>query len=229
MAGSAAQRASGVLRAGADLVLPVTCGGCTRPGSRWCARCSARLADDPVLCRPRVPPGIPVWALGRYRGPHRQAILALKEHGRRDLVIPLGSSVARAMRTLARWGELPDAPRLHLVPAPTRTLSARRRGGDPVSAIATRTAQALGSRVSVAPMLVTAGAARDSAGLDARDRARNLRGAVQLRASARRPGPGSSVILVDDVLTTGATVAESVHVLASVGVEVAAAVVIAAA
>lgn len=217
-----------VVRAGADLVVPLTCGGCDRPGTRWCARCAARLADDPLECRPRLAPAAPVWALGRYRGSHRAAILALKEHGRRDLASPLGDALSHGIRTLARWGELPDAPHLHLMPAPTRTLTARRRGGDPVTAIATRSADVLGRRVSVAPMLYTAGAARDSAGLDARDRARNLRGAIRLRPD-RSLVDGSVVVLVDDVLTTGATVAESVRVLATAGVGVSAVLVIAAA
>lgn len=80
----------------------------------------------------------------------------------------------------------------------------------------------------MAPMLYTAGAARDSAGLDARDRARNLRGAIRLRPD-RSLVDGSVVVLVDDVLTTGATVAESVRVLATAGVGVSAVLVIAAA
>ena len=75
---------------------------------------------------------------------------------------------------------------------------------------------------------VTSSTARDSAGLDARARARNLRGAVRLRSGAV-PAPGASAILVDDVLTTGATVTESVRVLAENGVDVAAVVVLAAA
>ena len=107
-------------------------------------------------------------------------------------------------------------------------MTARRRGGDPVTAVAANAAPALGRRVRVAPLLVTSSTARDSAGLDARARARNLRGAVRLRSGAV-PTPGASAILVDDVLTTGATVTESVRVLAENDVDVAAVVVLAAA
>lgn len=217
------------MRAGADLVVPVTCGGCGRAGRHWCARCARRLSDTPIECVPRVSPHVPVWALGRYRGPHRHAVIALKEHGRRDLAEPLGLALARAITTLARWAELPDAARLLVVPAPTRRLAARRRGGDPVLTIARHAAEALGAGVRLQPTLMIAAGTRDSAGLDARERARNLRGAVRPSPSARAPGADDVTIVVDDVLTTGATVAESVRVLTTGGHRVAAAVVIAVA
>ncbi|MGW9266500.1 ComF family protein [Gordonia terrae] len=218
----------GIFRAGADLVLPVLCGGCRRPGTRWCPRCEHALSDVPIAARPRVEPGVAVWALGRYRGPHRQAIIEIKEHDRRDLARPLGTALARGIRVLAGWGELPDADRMLLIPAPTRRMTARRRGGDPVTAVASYAAPVLGRRVRVAPLLRTAATARDSAGLDARARAQNLRGAVRLHAGGP-PTRGTTAILVDDVLTTGATAAESVRVLSENGIDVVAVVVLAAA
>lgn len=217
-----------VFDAGADLVFPVLCGGCERPGTRWCRRCEHAVSDVPIAAHPRVDPGVAVWALGRYRGPHRHAIIEIKEHDRRDLARPLGTALARGIRVLAGWGELPDADRMLLIPAPTRRMTARRRGGDPVTAVANHAAPALGRRVHVAPLLMTSATARDSAGLDARARARNLRGAVRVRACGS-PTRGATAILVDDVLTTGATAAESVRVLAENGVDVVAVVVLAAA
>ncbi|ATD71884.1 MULTISPECIES: ComF family protein, partial [Gordonia] len=214
--------------AAADLVFPLVCGGCGRPGTPWCPRCDRAWHDVPVAARPRIPPGVPVWALGRYRGPHRQGIIAVKEHDRRDLIPPLGAALAHAVRVLAGWGEMPDADRLTLIPAPTRRMSARRRGGDRVTAIAEHAAPLLGSRVVVTPLLVTSATARDSAGLDARARARNLAGAVRLRAGPCPP-LGGAALLIDDVITTGATAAESVRVLRAAGVGVAAVVVLAAA
>ncbi|AFR50244.1 putative amidophosphoribosyltransferase [Gordonia sp. KTR9] len=209
-------------------MFPMLCGGCGRPGSGWCRRCEAALSDAPVAAHPRMEPGVAVWALGRYRGPHRQAIIAIKEHDRRDLARPLGAALARGIRVLAGWGELPDADRMLLIPAPTRRMTARRRGGDPVTSVATHAAPVLGRRVQVAPLLRTSATARDSAGLDARARARNLRGAVRLRAGVT-PTRGAAAILVDDVLTTGATAAESVRVLSENGIDVVAVVVLAAA
>ncbi|SDR16414.1 Phosphoribosyl transferase domain-containing protein [Tsukamurella pulmonis] len=78
--------------------------------------------------------------------------------------------------------------------------------------------------MSVAPVLRSVGAA-ESVGLSAAARAANVRGTVRVRGL---PGAGT-VVLVDDVVTTGATLAESVAALARRGVSVAAAITLAAA
>ena len=216
-------------RALADLAVPLQCGGCGRPDVPWCARCATRLADVPRALRPRVDPEVPAWALGRYDGPLRAAVLALKEHGRRDLVSPLGAALARGLVTLAEWGELPAAGRLLLVPAPTRTMSARRRGGDPVTAVAEEAAARLGARVAVRRLLVTAPFARDSAGLGAGARSANLAGAVTVIGRPPSVLRRAGAVVVDDVSTTGATAAASVRALRRAGVEPVAVVVVAGA
>ena len=226
-------RALSLLEALSDLVLPTECGGCGRAGTRWCERCRTRMSDDPVELSPRIAVGAPVWAMGRYRAPYATSVLAMKEHRRRDLAGPLGDALAGALRTLASWSELPDADRLHLIPAPTRPLAARRRGGDTVTAFASRAAGVLGPAVTVTPLLHTAGSVRDSMGLDARHRASNMSGAITCRrlpVALRSTRTGTdAVVLVDDVLTTGATAAESVRVLGTQGISVHCVVVIAGA
>ena len=223
------------LRTLLDLILPAECGGCGVQGTQWCARCATELADDPVLLRPRVDPGIGVWALGPYSGARRRAVIAVKERGRRDLAAPLGSGVAGALSRLQQWGELdpPDVAPVVLVPAPTRPRAARARGGDPVTRIAVA---AVGER-RVCPALVMRRAVRDSVGLNADQRRVNLEGGVRLTRSgaafARRLESESSslqqvsVVLLDDVSTTGATATESVRVLSRVGIRVSAVVVVA--
>ena len=200
-----------------DAVLPLECGGCGAPQTRWCEACAAALrvhTDEPLVVSPRIDPGVPVFALGRYAGPRRRAIVALKEHGRRDLVAPLAAALADGAHRLAGWGILTPDPTV--VPAPTRRLAARRRGGDPV----TRIAAAAGLRV--VPALRTAALVRDSTGLSSAARERNIAGRVRL--TRRLAG---EVLLVDDVLTTGATAREAVRTLAAAGVGVAAVLVIA--
>ena len=67
-----------------DLVLPLECGGCGAPSTRWCPACARQLAvkaDEPHLITPRVDPGVPVLSLGRYTEARREAIVAVKEHG----------------------------------------------------------------------------------------------------------------------------------------------------
>lgn len=201
-----------------DVVLPLECGGCGAPSTRWCGLCAATLqvsADEPAVVAPRVDPGVPVFALGRYAGPRRAAIVAVKERGRRDLIAPLARSLALGVHRLLEWGVL--APPLILVPAPTRRSAARRRGGDPVARMA---AVACSARpdIVVVPALRTAAGVRDSVGLSSAARERNIAGRVRVT----RPVPPGEVLVVDDVITTGATAGEAVRALRAAGVPVAA-------
>ncbi|WP_207840179.1 ComF family protein [Williamsia soli] len=214
-----------------DLVIPTVCGGCGAPGTRWCRRCALVFADTPIELRTSVMLPVPAYALGRYTAARRHAILELKEHGRTDLAVPIGLALATALLTLDRWSALPRSARLVLVPAPTRWWAARRRGGDPVTALAAAAAGELGPGVCVVPALVTSSWARDSAGLSAPERGENLSGAVRLRRGADLSacGGGAAVVLVDDVLTTGSTAAHSIEVLRRAGIEVHLVLVVAAA
>lgn len=210
-----------------DAVLPLRCGGCGAPDTRWCAVCAGQLAvapDEPRLVSPRSDPQVPVFALGRYAGARRQAIIAVKERGRTDLIAPLAVPLAGALHRLLCWGML-DAP-LTIVPAPTRRTAARRRGGDPIARIAAA-ATSGHSGITVAPALRMRALTRDSVGLGSGARERNLAGGVLLRHRAI-PESGGDVLLVDDVVTTGVTLAESVRVLRAGGISVSAALVIAA-
>jgi predicted amidophosphoribosyltransferase len=208
-----------------DLILPLECGGCGAPSTSWCGACAAELAvkaDQPHVVSPRIDPEVPVFALGRYAGARRRAILALKEHGRTDLLTPLACALAVGLHRLLSWGMV-DAP-LTLVPAPTRRSAARRRGGDPVARMAVA-AVAGHPDIAVVGALRMKAMVRDSVGLGTSDRERNIAGRVRLRG---RP-PRTEVIVVDDIVTTGATARESVRVLGAAGVRVAAVLAIAAA
>ncbi|WP_077099317.1 phosphoribosyltransferase family protein [Mycobacterium terramassiliense] len=207
-----------------DLILPLECGGCGAPSTRWCEACALELAvrpDEPHVVNPRVDPEAPVFALGRYAGARRRAILTLKENGRGDLVAPLALALAVGVYRLLTWGMV-ETP-LTIVPAPTRRSAARRRGGDPVTRVA-RAAVAGHPDITVAPALRMKALARDSVGLGTSARERNIAGRVVLRG--RRPG--TEVVVVDDVVTTGTTARESVRILRAAGVRVAAVLAIAA-
>ncbi|NNG36675.1 ComF family protein [Nakamurella sp. DB0629] len=209
----------------ADLVLPRSCPGCGA-AQPWCAGCARTLAD-----RPREPMlgestldgfaaaamALPQFrALARYRGPARAAVIAGKEHGRRDLPPRLGRALATGLLRLQRIGLAPPTE-LWLLPAPTKSTAARGRGGDPVTAMACAVARQLaatGQRVSVARTLRTGAGAADSAGLSAAARADNLAGRIKVRRSALPP-PDAALVLLDDVLTTGATALASCLALAA--------------
>jgi predicted amidophosphoribosyltransferase len=218
-----------------DLVLPRPCPGCGGPGP-WCPGCDATLRGRPRRVRlPEPPPGQPagagqppVWALSRYTDPVRSAILAGKERDRRELPPVLGLALGRGLLRLHRLGVVPGP--MWLVPAPSRRAAARSRGGDPVVAMvraAARFAAGQGHPTGVAPCLVTAGAANDSVGLDAAARAANLADRVRWVPTAAPPD-GVTVLVIDDVLTTGATTAAACRVLRREGVRVGGALVLAA-
>jgi predicted amidophosphoribosyltransferase len=200
-----------------DLVLPGSCGGCGAPGPGWCGACAAVLG--PPL-RPRLPGCPPVLAVGRYRGPLRTAVLAYKERGRRDLAGPLALLLAGALREVSDGGEC------WLVPAPSRPAAARARGGDHVLRLCRRLARGGDPRLHVAPALRLGRRAHDSVGLDAAQRAANLAGRLRVRPDGLPP-PGAHVVVVDDVVTTGATLRTCRAALAHEQCEVAAAVVLA--
>ncbi len=211
-----------------DLILPLECGGCGAVSTRWCDACALVLsvaADEPHVVNPRIDPQVPVFALGRYAGARRRAILAMKEHGRGDLVAPLARALAIGVHRLLTWGMV-ETP-LTIVPAPTRRSAARRRGGDPVTRMARLAGAAVPGHpdITVAQALRMKALARDSVGLGTAARERNIAGRVLLRGQR----PRTEVVIVDDIVTTGATARESVRVLHAVGIRVAAVLAIAVA
>lgn len=212
-------RAAEVFSGLVDLVLPLRCGGCGSPGASWCSWCERELGRIRRVDRPLLDPLLPVFALGRYAGSARQGVLAYKESGRRDLAEPFGRHLASGLRALAADGRLPLGPSFALVPAPSRTLAARRRGGAHMPRIAKHAAAELSSaagRVSVADCLALRRGAVDSAGLAPEERIRNLAGRVRLRPRRLPSGP---LLLVDDVITTAATAASCAAALGGAGAE----------
>ena len=198
-----------------DLVLPLECGGCGAPSTRWCKACARELAvkpDEPHLISPRLDPGVPVFSLGRYAAARREAIIAVKEHGRADLIAPLAAVLNGGLRHLLNWGVV-DAP-LTVVAAPTRRSAARRRGGDPVNRMALAATAGLRD-VAVVQALRMRALTRDSVGLSSTDRQRNVAGRVRLCSAV-----AGDALVVDDIVTTGATARESVRVLQRAGARV---------
>lgn len=200
---------TGLWRALLDLLLPTPCGGCdaaVAPGEGLCGTCRAALARPvPAPESPGLPPAM---ALAPYTGAPRRAVIAYKERGRRDLADPLAAALTAALGQV-----LPRGPCV-LVPAPSRPGAARARGGDHMLRLAR--AVAAGTDHVVVPALALSWRARDSVGLDARARAANL--AAHLRVRPRVEAPrGRPVVLLDDVLTTGATARACSRALAAAG------------
>lgn len=208
----------GVLADLLDLVLPRTCVGCDAPGRTLCRTCVVSL-HRPRRHRPEpCPPGLPPVVAGTaYDGAARAALLAHKERGRLGLVRPLGAALAGAVLRL----DLP--PRAVLVPVPSSPAAVRERGHDHARRLAAAAARRVPG-ATVRPLLVPARAVADQAGLDRAGRAANLSGALR----ARRVLDGVPVVVVDDVVTTGATLAEAARALRAAGADVRGCAVVAA-
>jgi predicted amidophosphoribosyltransferase len=218
-----------------DLVLPARCAGCDAAGARGglCGAChTAFAAANPARVRPEpAPPGLPrCLALAAYAGALRNALLAYKERDRRELTGVLGDRLA-AVVAAALGG-----PRhAVLVPVPATVAAARRRQGDHMSRLARRAARRLraaGWRVQVAYPLRALPRA-DSAGLSSAARAQVAGQSFTLRperlpALLRPVRAGAVVVLVDDVVTTGATLCANAQRLRAAGVDVPVAAVLAA-
>ncbi|USQ75284.1 ComF family protein [Ornithinimicrobium cryptoxanthini] len=226
-----------------DLVLPVRCGGCDEPGVPWCRRCAAALAaaPGPTPWSPTpAPVGMPpVWTLLAYDGPVRAALVNWKDNGRRDLVRvlapPLTEALLAALLAPAAGdggaglvGSHAAAP--VVVPAPSGRSNVRRRGDRPLHLLTRRCLDPLpaSERPRVVDALRLRRAVADQAGLDSLGRASNLRGAMALRPAVSSLVVGARCVVVDDVVTTGATLAEAARVLRSGGAAEVVAVTVAA-
>ena len=172
-----------------DVLLAPRCAGCDAAGTWLCQIC----VD---LCEPERRGAI--HAAGTYGGPLRRAIHRFKYQGERGLASELGSLVAsRVAADLARGTAL-DV----VVPAVLHVDRARMRGYDQTALLASVVAERVGLPTRAPLRRVRLG--RPQTELDGAARAANVRGAFISEAGALRD---LRVALVDDVATTGATLA----------------------
>jgi predicted amidophosphoribosyltransferase len=199
----------------ADLVLPRTCAGCGLPGSALCTRCAGLFAVPHLASPRRFPEGFPpTVAAGVYDGPVRPAVLAFKERGRAELARPLGTALALAVAAVVAAVPGPPPSGVLLVPVPSSAAALRTRGRDHVRELAVRAVRELraaGLPAAQGRFLRRRGRVRDSAGLSAGQRRDNLAGTFLLASGAG--AVDAALVLVDDVVTSGATLTEAGSVL----------------
>jgi predicted amidophosphoribosyltransferase len=201
-----------------DAALPASCVGCGAEGPPICARCAPAL-DARLTSPPGVPIGLPgdipepllqlEWC-APFHGVVRDALHAIKYAGEQRLAEPLGRAVAR------RWARAGVGADL-VTHVPVHADRARQRGYDQAELIARHAARGLG--LPAARLLTRSRATIAQFDLDRRDRIRNVLGAFVV--DERLPVgslDGRWVLLVDDVTTTGATLAACATALEAAGV-----------
>lgn len=201
---------------------PDTCPGHRLPGrppGARCGRCQARLApafsdgDTCSLCRNRPPRFGRVLALGDYRQAELRAwILAFKHGGRSDLARPLAAALLRRARATG-WLESSEWERegTWLVPIPLHPLRRMERGYDQAALLARALAEASGGRCR--EVLRRRRFTPPQGGPGSRARHQNVRGVFALEPDLCTRVAGRDFVLIDDVLTSGATAEEGARTL----------------
>jgi ComF family protein len=189
-----------------DLAFPAHCAGCGVEGVPICRACLPAL-DVRLGEPPGVPIGLPAsipapllqleWC-APYSGVVRRALHDLKYRGERRLAGPLGEAVARRWRRAGAGGDV-------LVPVPVSPERLDRRGYDQAVLVASAAGEDLG--LPVARALERTRATVPQFELDRAARASNVTGAFLATPASRPALAGRWAVLVDDVATTGATLA----------------------
>jgi predicted amidophosphoribosyltransferase len=198
-----------------DAALPASCVGCLAEGPPICDRCLPALD-----ARLDAPAGVPIGLPGEipepllqldwcapFHGVVRNALHAIKYQGEQRLAIPLGDAVAR------RWARIGVGAEI-VTHVPIHVDRAKQRGYDQAELIARAAATALG--MPQLRLLARQRATTAQFDLDRRRRATNVRGAFVMDRRAP-PIVDRWVLLVDDVTTTGATLAACAEALYDAG------------
>jgi ComF family protein len=199
-----------------DVLLPPTCPGCATEGVALCDECRTLLSrrlDEPI----GVPLGLAAsqpaglvqleWCAA-YNGPARACVHALKYDGEQRLAAPLGRLMAERWRRAGVGGEV-------LVPVPVHAARRRERGFDQAELLARMCGAELG--LPVVPAVVRAARTKAQHALGRGARAQNVGRVFSVAPRHAAAVAGRWVVLVDDVVTTGATLSACAAALRGAG------------
>ena len=208
-----------------DLLFPPRCVACHRVGAWLCSNCmaGAQIIQPPICGRCGLPLGASgpshtcrlvapldrLLACAFHSGPIREAIHEFKYQDLRALAVPLGRLMAQGWIQLAGSCDPPEI----LVPVPLHAARQQQRGYNQSALLARELAKAL-QRPLVENLLTRAKATRPQVDLDFLQRRANVLDAFRCPAGAF---DGTSVLLVDDVCTTGSTLAAASEALKAAG------------
>jgi predicted amidophosphoribosyltransferase len=140
----------------------------------------------------------------------QKIILAAKESQIKKADELVSSAIAHSVKSFLR-----DQPCDFLVPVPSRPSAVRKRGRRFISEVSLEASQA--NQLPIFDLLTHARAVRDQSGLDLQERRNNLDGALVVTGKQRADG---KALLIDDLITTGATLSEAARALKYAGIEV---------
>lgn len=195
-----------------ELIFPVRCLGCGALGLDICSSCRSNWHPHIYRTWSRCEPYFPIYSAISYSPTAGKVLLAAKENG---LLVADNLILAALKRSLASCRELHDISLL--VPIPSRPAVARLRGRQFILELSLQLSKETG--LSTIDNLRHTRKVRDQSSLDAKGRADNLEGAlISLKYLSGK------ALLIDDLVTTGATLQEAARALRVQGIEVAAAV-----
>ena len=195
-----------------ELIFPVRCLGCSALGLSICSICRRSWHPHIFRTSSRSAPYFPIYSSVAYSPIAGKVLLSAKE---RSLIQADELILSALKRSLFHCVQEHGAG--ILIPIPSRASVARLRGRQFVSEISQQLTVA--SRLPTIENLTHLRKVRDQSSLDAKSRVENLSGAM----TALRYLSGKA-ILIDDLVTTGATLQEAARALREKGIEVAAAV-----
>jgi ComF family protein len=193
-----------------DLFLESQCSLCQRSADRvFCQDCQQRLQRCQISEPQQSWQGaLPVFAWGIYGGTLKRSIAALKYDRQPQVARPLGQWLGQAWK-IARLA--PSQP-LTVVPIPMHAAKQQQRGYNQADLIAQAFCQTTGLALRIQG-LRRIRATEAQFGLSIADREKNLTAAFELGQDFCRQRPRGSVLLLDDIYTTGATVRSAAEVL----------------
>ena len=199
---------SNILHGALSVLLPARCVGCNAGGAYLCAACLDGVQRPPLRSAHGAAPLAGVFTPFAYEGVARDAVHHLKYRGVRalapEMARPMADALARA-----------SLPPFILVPVPLHRRRLHERGFNQAELLAREVARLLGAPFAAGALRRDVDTASQVAMPHRGERVRNVQDAF---AVAQPPDSGASVVLVDDVTTTGATLASASRALLASGV-----------
>lgn len=193
------------------VLAPTQCSGCGVPDRALCGACRLSLVSQVHECDRD---GQVIWAALDYSGTVRRVLGNFKDGGRTDaaaaLAVPLRQAIIQALSRIDELARVPAVTDVHLVTIPSTAAAFRVRGYHPVELVLRH------ARLAATPVLDLVAATTDQVGLGRDERVRNKTGSLRARGDLT----SFRCLIVDDILTTGATVLEARRAVGAAGGEV---------